>query len=84
MREKIEIQKNRLDLAYQRNLQLLNVIFIIGAGSFVMYLAGLILDFSKLFNCTLILIMLFFITFILYNHIDNKLKEISLEIKKLN
>lgn len=35
---KIKIEKNRLDLSYQRNLQLLNIVLLIGTGSFVSYL----------------------------------------------
>jgi len=81
--KEIDIKKNRLDLSYQRNLQLLNIVLLIGAGSFVTYLVALILDFSKLYRYTLVLIVIAFITFILYRNIDNNFKRISKGIAEL-
>lgn len=78
-----EIEKNRLDLSYQRNLQLLNVILILGAGSFITYLAALTLDLSNFFPYTLILFVIFFTTFILYRKVDSTLRNISHEIRSL-
>ncbi len=80
---KLEISKNRLDLSYRRNLQLLNIILLIGSGSFITYLVALILDFSKLLQYTFILALLGIITFILYKKIDKNLKNISERIDKL-
>ncbi|MEK6927510.1 MAG: hypothetical protein AABX11_03695 [Nanoarchaeota archaeon] len=82
--DKIELEKNVLDLAYQRNLQLLNSILIIGAGSIVAYFAGLILDKSKLFPYSVILLVLVVVTLIFYRNINKTLKEISYNIRNLN
>ena len=79
-----EIEKNILDLAYKRHLQLLNVILIIGAGTFVAYLAGFVLNQDKILQYTTLLIIIGVITYFLYNKIDDRLKEISAKIKKLS
>jgi len=80
---RIQIEKNRLDLSYQRNLQLLNMVILIGAGSFVTYLVALVLDFSKLSKYTFILTIIALITFIFYRNIDRNLREISERIRDL-
>ena len=82
-KDKSEIEKNRLDLAYQRNLQLLNTALLIGSGSFVTYLVALILDISKAFQYTIILVILAMVTYIFYNRVNDNLKKISESIKKL-
>ena len=79
---KLELEKNRLDLAYKRNLQLLNVILIIGAGSFVAYFAGLILNPEKIYQHSVILFVIGILTYILYLKINDVLKEVSNKIKK--
>ena len=83
MISKIEIEKNVLDLSYQRNLQLLNTILLIGTGSFISYLAALIIDFSKLMQYTVLLVVIASITLIFYKRVDGKLKKISEEIRNL-
>lgn len=83
MISKIEIEKNVLDLSYQRNLQLLNTSLLIGTGSFISYLAALIIDFSKLMQYTVLLVIIALITLIFYKRIDDKLKKISEEIRNL-
>ena len=40
--KKIHLQKNCLDLEYQRNLQIMNAILSLGVGSVVAFLGGLI------------------------------------------
>ena len=80
---KLEISKNRLDLSYRRNLQLLNIILLIGSGSFITYLVAFILDFSKLYEYTIVLTLLVIMTFILYKRIDGNLKNISERIGQL-
>jgi len=65
-------------------LQLLNTILIVGAGSFITYLAGLILNQDRMFQYTLILIIIGAITLIFYNNINENLKDISNKIKELN
>lgn len=64
--DKKELEKNVFDLAYQRNLNLLNAILLVGAGSFVAYLAALILDFTKIFEYTLLLIIIGSMTYYFY------------------
>ena len=81
--KRTELEKNRLDLAYQRNLQLLNAILLIGSGSFITYLVALILDTAKSFQYTIILVIVSSISVLLYRRINNNLKNISDEIKKL-
>lgn len=81
--KKSDLEKNRLDLAYNRNLQIMNVVLIVGAGSFIVYLAGLILNGEKVLEYSVILAILGIITFILYNKIDDNLKFISYKIKDL-
>jgi exosortase/archaeosortase len=81
--KKLELEKNRLDLSYKRNLQLLNATLLVGAGSFITYLAGLILNQNKGFEYTLILSIIIILTYIIYQKINNRLKEISARIKDL-
>lgn len=83
MKINAKIEKNRLDLAYQRNLQILNIVLLIGAGSFITYLVALVLDTSKSIQYTIILVILASITSILYRNINNNLKNISEKIKDL-
>ena len=78
-----EIKKNRLDLAYKRQLHLLNFILFIGAGSIISLLIGLILNIEKWFNYSIAFVIMGIITLIIYSKIDSNLKEISLKINKL-
>lgn len=80
---KIDLDKNRLDLSYKRNLQLLNSILIIGAGSIVIYFAGLILDSDKIFEYSVILLIVSVLTIYFYNRINQNLKHISEHIRDL-
>ncbi len=81
--KKIELEKNRLDLSYQRNLQLLNTILLIGAGSFITYFVALILDTLKSYQYTIILVIILSISVFLYRKISKNLRRISEEIKNL-
>lgn len=53
--KKTEIEKNCLDLEYQKNLNILNAVLIVGGGSIVAYLAGLILELSKWISYTILI-----------------------------
>ncbi len=77
------VRKNILDLSYKRNLQLLNIALIIGGGSFVAYLAGFVLNPEKLAQYTTLLAIISIITLLVYKRINNELKNISEQIKKL-
>ena len=78
-----EIKKNRLDLTYQRQLHQLNFILLIGAGSVISLIIGLILNVKKWFNYSIAFVIIGIITLIIYSRIDNNLKEISLKINEL-
>ncbi|OGJ22081.1 hypothetical protein A3K73_06555 [Candidatus Pacearchaeota archaeon RBG_13_36_9] len=78
-----EIEKNRLDLAYRRNLQLLNIFLISGLGAVFAYIGALILNLEKVLPYTIIMILVGTVTYIFYKRIDRNLKEISERIEKL-
>jgi len=80
---KKDLEKNILDLSYKRNLQLLNIILIIGGSTFVASFVGLILNLNKLTEYSILLIIIGVITFMLYNRIDSNLREIANKIKGL-
>ena len=77
-----EIEKNRLDLAYKKQLCLLNFVLIIGAGSIVSLFIGIIINPGKLFNYSVAFTIMGFFVYIWYSKIDNNLKEISQRIKR--
>jgi uncharacterized membrane protein len=79
----LKLRKNVLDLAYQRNLHLLSAVLLIGVGGFAAYLAALILDIDKYEKYTIILVIIFVITLIIYKRIDHKFKLISQQILNL-
>ena len=78
-----QLEKNRLDLSYKRNLQLLNATLIIGGGSFVASLVGIVLNLEKIKEYAIILAIIGITTYIFYLNINNNLQQISQEIKKL-
>lgn len=78
-----ELEKNRLDLAYQRQLQFLNAILIIGTGSVIAYFGGLILNLNRFYEYSVILIIIILSTGLAYKKVDKNLKEISNNISKL-
>ncbi len=77
------IKKNVLDLSYKRNLQLLNAVLIIGAGSFITFLAGVFLSPEKTYSYSVLLVIIGVITFVFYKRVDNNLKDISNKIRDL-
>lgn len=79
--KKIYLEKNCLDLAYQKNLQFLNAVLVVGAGSLIAFFGGLILNFDKWFSYSLVLISVGFLTSYTYHKTDNNLKNISNRIK---
>ncbi len=74
---KMELEKNRLDLAYKRNLQIMNVFLTIGAGTIIAYFAGFILNPERLFQYSTIIVIISILTYIIYSIFDEKLKNIS-------
>ncbi len=81
--DKLELKKNCLDLAYKRNLYLLNALLIIGVGSIITFFAGLIFNLDKWFNYSVVLVIVFSLTYVGYIKVDNNLKDISESISKL-
>ncbi len=81
--DKTELEKNRLDLAYKRNLQLSNIILISGLGAVFAYVGSLILNPEKILSYTFVMILVSVVTYVLYNKIDKRLKNISEKIKNL-
>ncbi|MFH1918113.1 MAG: hypothetical protein ABIJ14_03370 [Nanoarchaeota archaeon] len=77
------ITKNRLDLEYRKQLCLLNFILIIGVGSIISLFIGMIITPEKWFNYSVAFTIVAIFVYIGYSKIDNKLKKISLIIKKL-
>ena len=78
-----QLQKNRLDLAYNRQLQYLNFILLLGFGSIISLFIGLILSPERWFNYALAFVIIGIITLIIHNNIDQNLRKISAEIRKL-
>lgn len=81
---KIDLEKNVLDLSYRRNLQLINIILILGVGTFFAYIGALILNPGKYFIYTFLIIIIGVLTYIFYQRVDDLLKEISNKIKNLS
>lgn len=81
--KKINLEKNILDLEYQKNLQYLNAILIIGAGSLVAYLAALILNLEKWIPYTSIILLITTLTVYSLNFVNKNLRKISINIKNL-
>lgn len=80
---KVELEKNVFDLAYKRNLQLLNIVLILGIGYIFTYIGALILNPEKILVYTFVLILLGAITVVFYKKINENLKKISNKIKNL-
>ena len=78
------IEKNRLDLAYKRQLCFLNFILIIGVGSIISLFIGLIINPDNWFNYSIAFIIVALIVYLTYTKTDENLRNISLEIKKLD
>lgn len=79
-----KIEKNRLDLAYKKQLCLLNFVLIVGAGSLISLFIGIILKPVEWFNYALAFTIIAIFAYISYSKIDETLKKISLEIKNLH
>lgn len=80
---KINLEKNCLDLEYQKNLQFLNAILIIGTGSIVAYFSSLVLDISKWSSYSIIILSILTIGYLTYSKTNKNLEKITSEIKNL-
>jgi len=81
--DRIELKKNVLDLSYKRNLQILNIVLISGIGAIFAYIGALILTPVKVFSYTFVMLIIGLIMIILYNNLNNNLKDISNRIRNL-
>lgn len=80
---KTNLEKNTLDLAYKRNLQLLNILLISGIGAVFAFLGSLILNPEKFTYYVYIIILVGLFIYITYKRIDENLKKISRKIRNL-
>jgi len=80
---KTELEKNRLDLSYKRNLQIINATLLLGVGSIITFIAALLLNRKSLTEYSIIISVLIILTYIFYKKTDKNLKQISEKIKKL-
>jgi len=80
---KLDLEKNILNLSYRRNLQLLNIVLILGVGTVLAYAGSIILNPEKILSYTFATILVGAITYILYRNIDSNLNNISIKIKNL-
>ena len=78
-----KIEKNRLDLAYQRQLCFLSFVLTIGIGSVISLTIGVIFNPDNWFKYAILFVVISGLVYTFYYKIDEKLKEISLKIKKL-
>ncbi len=77
------IEKNRLDLAYHRNAQLVNAILIFGTTGVLTFVGTFIWKPELLKEGLLVTIIILVVAFILYTKLDAKLKSISEQMDKL-
>jgi len=78
------IEKNRLDLAYHRQLYLLNFILLIGVGTIISLAISIIQNPNKWFNYSATFVVIGIVTLIFYYNVDENLKKISLKIRQIN
>jgi len=80
----IHFEKNRLDLAYQRQLYYLNRVIALATIGFISFLGTFIWNKEKLLIGFIILTTLSLISYAWHKQINKKLKEISENIQKLS
>jgi len=77
------LEKNRLDLAYQRQLVYLNSILTFITIGLLSFFGTFIWNKNYVIYGFLILVIIFIISYVLYSRIDKSLKEISEKIKDI-
>ena len=80
---KNEIEKNYLDLLYQKNLQYLSAVLIVGVGSLIAFFSGLILNLDKWIFYISCFISVGVITFKCFKLSNKSLNKISEKIRNL-
>ena len=81
--DKLEIEKNILDLSYKRNLQLLNIILVSGLGALFAYIGALILNPEKIISYTFVMIIVASLTYVFYRNVYENLRKVSEKLKNL-
>jgi hypothetical protein len=79
-----EFEKNRLDLAYQKQLHYLNGVITLATVGAVTFLGTFIWNKDYLLIGFIIVIIFIIIAYYLHNKIDKNLKAISNQIKELS
>ena len=79
-----QFEKNRLDLAYQRQLHYLNGVIALATIGVLSFLGTFIWNREFILTGFIIVTLLLLIAYFLHNKIDKNLKEISNKIKELD
>ena len=80
---KKEFEKNRLDLAYKRQLHYLNAVLLLATVGILSFISTFIWKRELLFQGFFLSILILIIVYFWYKKIDNALKSISDQIKNL-
>ena len=80
---KLQLHKNRLDLAYHRQLQLLNAILILLTTGLLSFLAAFVWKPELLLKGFLLVIVIAFFSILSYIRVNANLRKISEEIMAL-
>ena len=78
------LEKNRLDLAYQRQLYYLNGVIALATIGIISFLGTFIWNRDYLLTGFIIVTIFIIISYYSHNKIDNNLKDISNKIKELS
>ena len=77
-------EKNRLDLAYRRQLIYLNAVVLLGTTGFLAFLAPFVLNRQNLLYGFIVSIVILVIVVAWHKKVDKSLREISNSIRKLS
>ena len=80
---KKQFEKNRLDLAYERQLYYLNVVLLLATIGILSFISTFIWKRELLLQGFIISFLILIIVYFLHKKIDKSLKEISNKIKNL-
>ena len=79
----VYLEKNCLDLAYQKNLQYLNALLSLGVGSLIAFIGGLILNFEKWFLYSGVIFLISTIIILIFKRTNTNLMIILNKIRDL-
>ncbi len=81
--ERQHIEKNRLDLAYHRQLQILNGVIILGTTGLISFIGTFVWKPELILQGMLLTAFIAFISLMVYFNVDNRLRSISEELGQL-